>query len=154
MERAITGFHRDDEGHWVAELRCGHGQHTRHDPPLVERPWVLSEDGRRSRLGVLLHCKRCDDLEIPEGFRAYRRTPTFDEKTLPAALRSKHTTKVAVWGMIHVMSGQLRYRIFTEPLREEILTPEKPGIVPAEIEHDVTPLGSVRFFVEFFGPPA
>ncbi|MGH7532827.1 MAG: DUF3565 domain-containing protein, partial [Gemmatimonadales bacterium] len=23
MQRTITGFHQDDEGHWVAELDCG-----------------------------------------------------------------------------------------------------------------------------------
>lgn len=60
MERAIVGFRTDDEGHWVALLDCGHRQHVRHDPPLVERPWVLTEEGRASRLGVLLDCVRCD----------------------------------------------------------------------------------------------
>ena len=39
MQRKITGFHLDEEGHWVAELECGHNQHVRHDPPYVERPW-------------------------------------------------------------------------------------------------------------------
>ena len=33
MERQVTGFHQDEEGHWVAELECGHNQHVRHDPP-------------------------------------------------------------------------------------------------------------------------
>ena len=51
MRRKITGFHLDEEGHWVAELECGHNQHVRHDPPYVERPWVITEHGRRSRLG-------------------------------------------------------------------------------------------------------
>ena len=43
MKRATVGFHRDDEGHWVAELACGHGQHVRHDPPWQTREWVTSE---------------------------------------------------------------------------------------------------------------
>lgn len=60
MERGIVGFHLDDEDHWVADLDCGHGQHVRHDPPLISRPWVLTPDGRRSRLGRILECKRCD----------------------------------------------------------------------------------------------
>jgi hypothetical protein len=38
-----------------------HFQHVRHDPPLVERPWVLTEDGRASRLGATLDCKKCDE---------------------------------------------------------------------------------------------
>jgi hypothetical protein len=61
MQQQIVGFHQDEEGHWVAELACGHGQHVRHDPPWQVRPWVLTEQGRRSRLGVLLECSRCDE---------------------------------------------------------------------------------------------
>jgi hypothetical protein len=61
MQRKITGFHLDEEGHWVAELECGHNQHVRHDPPYVERPWVITEHGRRSRLGHELNCVRCDE---------------------------------------------------------------------------------------------
>ena len=38
MLRPIDGFHQDEEGHWVAELRCGHGQHVRHAPPFWQRP--------------------------------------------------------------------------------------------------------------------
>ena len=57
--REIVGFHQDEHGDWVADLSCGHTQHVRHDPPLVSRPWVLTEEGRRTRLGVQLMCVRC-----------------------------------------------------------------------------------------------
>jgi hypothetical protein len=60
MHRRITGFHQDEERHWVAELECGHRQHVRHDPPWQLRPWVLTEEGRASRLGVPLDCVICD----------------------------------------------------------------------------------------------
>ncbi|HEU5304842.1 MAG TPA: DUF3565 domain-containing protein [Gemmatimonadales bacterium] len=60
MKQRITGFHRDEEGHWVAELECGHGQHVRHDPPWQERPWVTTEAGRQGRLGVALDCLKCE----------------------------------------------------------------------------------------------
>lgn len=59
MERRITGFHTDEEGHWVAELDCGHTVHVRHDPPWQNRPWVLTQAGRDSMLGVVLDCKKC-----------------------------------------------------------------------------------------------
>jgi hypothetical protein len=64
MERRITGFATDDEGHWVAELECGHRQHMRHRPPFESRPWVTTPEGRESRIGVTVNCRRC---EPPEG---------------------------------------------------------------------------------------
>ncbi len=59
--RPITGFHQDEDGHWVAELACGHSQHVRHNPPWELRPWVITESGRQSRLGATLACVRCLD---------------------------------------------------------------------------------------------
>jgi uncharacterized protein DUF3565 len=61
MDRRIIGFLQDDEGHWVAELECGHRQHMRHRPPFENRAWVTSADGRTSRVGVEVNCKRCDE---------------------------------------------------------------------------------------------
>jgi hypothetical protein len=60
MDRFIAGFHQDAEDHWVAELDCGHFQHVRHDPPWMLRPWVLTEVGRRTKIGSTLDCKKCD----------------------------------------------------------------------------------------------
>ncbi|MDQ4133049.1 MAG: DUF3565 domain-containing protein [Actinomycetota bacterium] len=61
MRRAITGFHRDEVGDWVAELACGHRQHVRHQPPFRMAPWVLEEDQRRARICTDLDCPLCDD---------------------------------------------------------------------------------------------
>ena len=60
MKRKIIDFDKDEEGDWRAELDCGHFQHVRHKPPLVVREWVLTEEGRREKLGVELECKKCD----------------------------------------------------------------------------------------------
>ena len=64
MKQPIIAYHNDEEGHWVAELACGHNQHVRHNPPLVSRPWVRTEAGRKSMLGYELDCKKCD-LNLP-----------------------------------------------------------------------------------------
>lgn len=56
----ITGFHQDDEGQWVAELGCGHGQHVRHNPPWQVRPRVTTPEGRAGLLGVMLRCLKCE----------------------------------------------------------------------------------------------
>jgi Protein of unknown function (DUF3565) len=50
MKRKIVGYHLDAENYWVANLECGHAQHVRHARPFVERPWVMTEVGRASRL--------------------------------------------------------------------------------------------------------
>lgn len=60
MEQRIVGFHEDEEQHWVAELECGHNQHVRHDPPWINRPWVVSAEGRYGALGKALACRKCD----------------------------------------------------------------------------------------------
>ncbi|MGL6161690.1 DUF3565 domain-containing protein [Microbulbifer sp.] len=66
MQQPITGYHRDEEKHWVAELACGHDQHVRHNPPWTNRPWVTSETGRNAMLGYLLNCKKCDEGAPPD----------------------------------------------------------------------------------------
>lgn len=60
MNQAIQGFCQDEENHWVALLACGHRQHVRHDPPWQSRPWVVTEAGRASRIGVCLYCRLCE----------------------------------------------------------------------------------------------
>ncbi len=61
MDRAIVGFHQDAEQHWVAELVCGHFQHVRHTPPWINRPWVVTPEGRAGVLGQALACRKCDE---------------------------------------------------------------------------------------------
>jgi len=60
MDRRIIGYHQDEHGDWVAELECGHGQHVRHNPPWVNRPWVTTPEGRAAQLGKTLSCRKCD----------------------------------------------------------------------------------------------
>ena len=54
MQQAIIGFHLDEENDWVADLACGHAQHVRHNPPWQNRPWVMTEQGRKEKLGVCI----------------------------------------------------------------------------------------------------
>ena len=60
LKQPIVGYHLDDEGQWVAELACGHGQHVRHDPPWQVRPWVTTPEGRAKFLGFELECRKCE----------------------------------------------------------------------------------------------
>ncbi len=66
MQQKIIGFDQDSERDWRAKLACGHYQHVRHDPPLTTREWVLSEEGRQTRIGEMLKCRKCDEMASPD----------------------------------------------------------------------------------------
>jgi hypothetical protein len=76
MRRKIVGFYEDIAGDFVAMLECGHEQHVRHRPPFAERPWVLSEEGRRAKIGAALECRLCDEAadtgDTPSGASGQR----------------------------------------------------------------------------------
>jgi hypothetical protein len=60
VQRAIVGYHQDEQGDWIAELDCGHRQHVRHRPPLFPEAWILQAESRQKRLGRPLECRLCD----------------------------------------------------------------------------------------------
>ena len=144
--RSITGFHQDDDGDWVADLVCGHGQHLRHKPPFEERIAVTTESGRQSLIGSELDCLLCNMPVLPEGLSAYKETKAFDAKSVPKGLLHDHTTKAGTWGRIVVAEGRLLYTIDKESW---VLQRGVVGIVEPMVPHRVAPLGPVLFHVEF-----
>ena len=150
VKRAISSFHRDEQGDWVAGLDCGHGQHVRHRPPFVNRPWVICDESRKAMLGVELDCPRCEAMEWPDDFAPYRRTREFDETTLPSGLAKDHATSRGVWARIHVVSGSLRYHVGAPVGRAFLVEAAAPAIIVPEVVHRVEALGTVRFFIEFW----
>ena len=149
VQRAITGYHRDDEGQWVAELACGHTHHLRHDPPWRERPWVTTEAGRDAHLGADLSCADCALPTWPDGLVKVRETAEFDEHSIPSGLLRSHTLKRGTWGRILVNEGELLYTIEAPRERHFELSPSRSGVVEPEVPHRVAPRGEVRFRVEF-----
>ncbi|HEY5008850.1 MAG TPA: DUF1971 domain-containing protein [Caulobacteraceae bacterium] len=91
-------------------------------------------------------------MTLPDDVKPYRRTEVFTEATVPRGLLRAHSTRAGAWALIHVLEGQLAYRI-RDPRRapvELVLTPSTaPGVVEPTIQHEVQPLGAVRFYVEF-----
>src|SRR5512139_1286966 len=123
MHRQIVSFHEDPDSDWIAELSCGHRRHVRHRPPLSDRPWVLTAEGRRARIGTKLDCTPCDRREIPPGYQPYRQTSVFDRESVPQALLRRHTTKRGVWARIRVTQGSIDYYIHQPFNSRESLTP-------------------------------
>ena len=148
--RAIAGFHRDDEGHWVADLECGHPQHVRHRPPLEERPWVLSEEGREGMLGHMLECLFCNMPRLPDHAELFKTSTEYDERTIPEGMLQDHRLRSGVWGRIVLREGKLMYALAEPAGAAWVLRPGIDGIIAPGLSHWIAPNGSVRFVVEFF----
>jgi tellurite resistance-related uncharacterized protein len=86
--------------------------------------------------------------QLPDNVKAYKRTPTFTEETVPEGLLNNHNTKAGVWGLIQIEEGKLEYTIENEEVY--ILTKENHGIVEPGILHHIKPLGKVFFSIEFY----
>lgn len=89
---------------------------------------------------------------LPASAEAYKKTPVFTEDSIPAGLLCEHSTKAGVWGLIHVISGELTLHFPGAELPER-LKPGRPGVLPPQALHRVAADGAVRFFVEFFREP-
>ena len=85
-ERAIIGFHQDEEDHWVADLEYCHTRQVRHDPPWQNREWVLTLESRRERIGFMYKDVRY------AGFAGAKNRLNLSAKTAVILLRaSPHT---------------------------------------------------------------
>ncbi len=150
MERKITGYHLDEHNDWVAELDCYHGQHVRHQPPFINRPWTETQAGRDSQLGTTLNCVRCDALEFPDNVIAYKKTAEFTEKTIPKGFQKDHSTKNGTWGLLHVLEGSLIYTVNYPSITQYEVTQGNQAVIAPCLLHSVEPQGKVRFYVEFY----
>lgn len=149
MQRAMTGFHLDDEGDWVAELSCLHSQHVRHRPPFREAAWIEDEAQRHTRVGEPLDCRLCDRAELPEDLRVARTTASWDEGTVPAALQRDHRVAVGTWGLLEVEAGEVRFRAETDPPIDTLVAPGRTQPIPPEVNHHVEVRGTARFHITF-----
>lgn len=86
---------------------------------------------------------------LPEDVAPYSRSAEFTEATVPAGFLRDHATRAGVWGVINVLEGALRYRVAASGDEVVLNTGQSVVVAPGE-RHAVTPLGNVRFFVEFY----
>ena len=149
MVRRITSFHQDDEGGWVAELSCLHGQHIRHRPPFQNRPWVLTDAGRQEHLGADIDCPLCDRAEVPGGLMVTRTAGPFDQDTIPPALRKDHVVGDGRWGCLRVMEGAVGFVLATDPPLERRLGAGDRQAIPPLVPHHLVVDGPARVAVDF-----
>ncbi|HEV2368364.1 MAG TPA: DUF3565 domain-containing protein [Acidimicrobiales bacterium] len=144
----MEGFHSDDVGDWVAELSCGHNQHVRHDPPFRERPWVVTAEGRETKVGSNIDCPLCDRAELPDGLVLVRRAGPFDEHSLPAGLRREHLVARGTWGVLEVHTGAVGLALPAER-PQRILSAGQTQTIPPEVPHSLVLRGPVVLTIDF-----
>ncbi len=91
---------------------------------------------------------------LPTNVEKYKSTQEFDENTVPPGLLKAHQTKEGTWGKIVVISGRLNYRILEPGVEEIELSTNLHGVVEPTVLHEVTPIGAVKFYVEFYRVPS
>lgn len=91
--------------------------------------------------------------ELPQGLKAYSRTPEFAPESLPAKLQAAHSTRTGTWGLLHVLAGRVRYTL--EPPREGevIASVGQTVVIEPQVEHRVAFVEPGRFYVEFWREP-
>jgi tellurite resistance-related uncharacterized protein len=149
VPRIITGWRREAPDVVVLHLDCGHDRHVHHRPPLSSHAWVQDDAATAARVGHPIECLRCGQRLPPDGAEEYRRTATFDERSIPPGLLGTHSTKAGTWGRLVVEEGEVRLW-FQPPLSLEVAgRPGAPIVIPPQLEHQVRLRGPVRFHVEF-----
>jgi tellurite resistance-related uncharacterized protein len=88
--------------------------------------------------------------KLPSSLVKYKTTAVFNEKTVPKALLSEHSTKRNVWGRIVIKKGEIDYTIESNPPEVICLNTEESGVIEPNVLHFIKPLGKVNFFLEFY----
>ncbi|KIG15586.1 hypothetical protein DB30_05460 [Enhygromyxa salina] len=148
-ESLITGFHRDEDGVWVAELDCTHTQHVRHAPPFSLAPWVTEAAGRAAHVGTPLRCQLCRMPRLPPCATSYRQSPEYDETTIPAGLLRSHHLRAGAWGQIQVLEGSVQYVLEDEGDLTLVLRPGVMGIVAPARPHHIALGPGARVCIHF-----
>ena len=153
MHRAMTGFRRDDDGAWVAELSCLHSQHIRHEPPFSGGRLDRGRRGSAPRASASRSTARSVTApSCPEGLEPTRTTATWDATTVPAALRRAHRVAARTWGLLEVEAGEVRFQADTDPPLDVVVTPDRPQPIPPELDHHIEPSEDARFHVDLPRP--
>lgn len=101
-------------------------------------------------VGSEVDCTECDQLAFPEGLSAYKKTPIFNQETIPKGFRRAHSTKKGVWALITVLSGKVCYIVDYLDNKSVELDSQSKGIISPQMEHHLEVIGDVELYVEFY----
>lgn len=88
-------------------------------------------------------------IELPDGLALQRTTPTFDETSVPAALRKAHLVADGVWGRLVVSSGSVGFVFDDDPGNVRTVAAGDTQVIPPARPHHLVVDGPVTLAVEF-----
>ena len=112
--------------------------------------WHTIESHHPYKIGDEIECSQCDELSFPSGLQAYKKTPVFNQQTVPKGFRRAHSTKKGVWAVITVLSGKVCYIV--DDLENILfeLDDSTPGIIAPQMLHHLELTREVELYVEFY----
>jgi len=87
---------------------------------------------------------------MPAGFEAYGRSPEFTPETLPSKLQSAHSTKAGTWALLHVLEGEILYRLEAPYRGEQRAQAGGSIVIEAGVPHYVAFTRPGRIYIEFY----
>lgn len=150
MEKKIVGFHVDEVGDWVADLECGHAQHVRHNPPWINRPWVLDREGRERSLGVLLDCLKCNMPAIPVSARQIDCSERIDQRVLVDQYAGVQHNNSGCWIKVAVSEGELVYQQVADNIKGYVIDTEFSAVIAPGERFSLSAKGAVLFQLHYY----
>jgi len=102
------------------------------------------------QVGDQTDCSQCDQLIFPDGLTPYKKTPIFNQETIPKGFRRAHSTKQGVWALITVLSGKVRYVVDHLESKSSDLDQHSKGVISPQMEHHLDVIDDVELYVEFY----
>ncbi|GHE71002.1 hypothetical protein GCM10019059_33440 [Camelimonas fluminis] len=87
---------------------------------------------------------------LPAGLEPYARSPDFTPENLPVKLQAAHATKAGAWGLLHVLSGRVRYCLEPPDAVEVIASAGEMVVIEPQVAHHVSFVEPGCFFIEFY----
>ena len=91
-------------------------------------------------------------FSLPPDARAYRRIGPFDRTSLPKGLLHEHRLKAGTWGVLRILSGNIRF-VWDDAGHEHeaaLVGPAQSVIIPPGVSHHLEiPAGDVVVEIEF-----
>ena len=112
--------------------------------PLLAAPLPLEV----TPVGGALH-DQPSDIELPREAIAVRRTPTFDQESLPDGLLRAHQIADGTWGVLRVERGDITFVWESPDTPPRRMSIGDHQVIPPRIPHHLEVDGEVRVHIEF-----